>query len=194
MCSGKLLTLSNKSSPRCQGRAFISQPAELGGTQLKGAGAAESGRACPAGAGSGQHCSRVTAGPVPGPGAPLRVQEPCCLCCAFVSGLAAVPPGRDAGPAQGWALPCSLLHCSRGAAPPSLAVMGHGGISAPPLSSSPSPGLKLSGGMLPSPAFSCPLPAPCSLQLTSPRASPDVLSSSPGVPSLGGPRCGALFG
>lgn len=56
MSSGKLVTFRNKSSPRCQGRAFISQPAKLGGAQLKGAGAEESGqgrggRCCTAGLG-----------------------------------------------------------------------------------------------------------------------------------------------
>lgn len=138
-------------------------------------------------------------GQSPAPGLPLWVQEPCCLCCASVSGLAAVPPSRGTDLAQGWSQSCSLLHCSRGAAPPSPAAMGHGGIFAPSPSSSSSPGVKLSREMLPSPAFSCPLAAPCSLQLTSSRASPDVLSSRSGGPSsgpsplLGGPKCEALF-
>lgn len=197
MPSGKPVTLRNKPSPGCQGRRrFISRPAKLGGAQLKGAGAAEPGQGCWQWQGEDSIVPMSLLGQSPAPGLPLKVQEPCCLCCASLSVAWQLFLQAGVGdPAQGWSWPCSWLCCSRGAAPPSLAATF-----APPPSFSSSPGVKLSRGVLPSPAFSCPLPAPCSLQLTSSRASPDVLSSSPEDPSagpsplLGAPRCGAPFG
>lgn len=86
-----------KPSPGCQGRAFISQPAQLGGAQLKGSGASEPGQGwcCTAGQGEDSIVPVSLLGQSPAPGLPLGVQEP-----LRVSGLAAVPPSRAGhGPA-----------------------------------------------------------------------------------------------
>lgn len=99
MSSGKLVTFRNKSSPRCQGRAFISEPAELGGAQLKGAGAQESGQGCSrrcCTAGQGEHSIVPVAllGQSQPRGSLSGYRSSAAMLCLFVSGLAAVPPSR----------------------------------------------------------------------------------------------------